>query len=83
VLIPFPGAVDDHQTRNAAFLVDARAAVLVPQAELTAERLAAEIARYQADRALVMEQARRARSLARPNATEELASVCQRLGEAA
>ena len=46
VLVPFPAAVDDHQTRNAAFLVDAGAATLLPQSELTAGRLAAELRAY-------------------------------------
>jgi UDP-N-acetylglucosamine--N-acetylmuramyl-(pentapeptide) pyrophosphoryl-undecaprenol N-acetylglucosamine transferase len=83
VLVPFPGAVDDHQTRNAAYLVNAGAAVLIPQTELTPARLAAELAACDANRALVMERARRARALARPDATEEIAGLCQRLGEAA
>ena len=40
IFIPFGAAVDDHQTRNARFLVDAQAAVLIPEGELTAQRLA-------------------------------------------
>src|SRR6185295_7942488 len=43
VLIPFPAAVDDHQTRNAQFLVGARAAELLPEAELTPISLAARL----------------------------------------
>jgi UDP-N-acetylglucosamine--N-acetylmuramyl-(pentapeptide) pyrophosphoryl-undecaprenol N-acetylglucosamine transferase len=83
VLVPFAGAVDDHQSRNAAFLVDAGAAALVPQAALSAARLAAEIGPYLTDRRLVLERAARARALARPGATGEIADICQRLGEAA
>lgn len=83
VLVPFPGAVDDHQTRNAAYLVDQGAAVLVPQPELSPQRLAAEIARFGADRSLVLECALRARGLARPEATIEIADLCQRIAEAA
>ena len=83
VLVPFPGAVDDHQTRNAAYFVDAGAAVLVPQSQLTPERLAMEIGAVQADRSLVVQRAARARSLARPEATAEIASLCQALGAAA
>jgi UDP-N-acetylglucosamine--N-acetylmuramyl-(pentapeptide) pyrophosphoryl-undecaprenol N-acetylglucosamine transferase len=83
VLVPFPGAVDDHQTRNAEYLVRAGAATLIAQSELSAERLAAEVSRVQADRSLVVERARRARSLARPRAAEELAERCLALGEAA
>jgi UDP-N-acetylglucosamine--N-acetylmuramyl-(pentapeptide) pyrophosphoryl-undecaprenol N-acetylglucosamine transferase len=83
VLVPFPGAVDDHQTRNAGFFVAAGAAVLLPQPQLTPATLAAEISAYGGDRRLVLERATRARALARPNATDEIASLCQRLGEAA
>jgi len=43
ILVPFPAAVDDHQTANARYLVNAGAAVLLDERELTAERLAAEI----------------------------------------
>jgi UDP-N-acetylglucosamine--N-acetylmuramyl-(pentapeptide) pyrophosphoryl-undecaprenol N-acetylglucosamine transferase len=83
VLVPFPGAVDDHQTRNAAYLVDQGAAALVPQPEFTPQRLAAEIGCYGADRALVLERAVRARALARPAATGEITDLCQRIAEAA
>jgi len=76
VLVPFPAAVDDHQTLNARYLVDAGAAVLIPQSELTPERLAAELQRYVDDRNLVLEQANRARALAKPAATDELVAAC-------
>src|SRR5439155_10683619 len=46
VLIPYPHAVDDHQTANARFLADAGAAVLVPQSELSPERLAKVLAGF-------------------------------------
>jgi len=76
VLVPYPSAVDDHQTLNARFLVDAGAAVLMPQASLSAEALATELAEWAGDRQLVIERAINARSLARPAATRELADVC-------
>ena len=76
ILVPYPSAVDDHQTLNARFLVDAGAAVLIPQASLTAQALANELTAWAQDRALVTERAINARSLARPNATRELAGVC-------
>jgi UDP-N-acetylglucosamine--N-acetylmuramyl-(pentapeptide) pyrophosphoryl-undecaprenol N-acetylglucosamine transferase len=76
VLVPYPSAVDDHQTLNAQFLVDAGAAVLMPQATLTAAALATELSVCAKDRQLVTERALNARSLARPNATAELADVC-------
>ena len=77
VLVPYPHAVDDHQTRNARFLSDAGAAVLVPQSELRAERLAELIAGF--DRARLLEMAVRARSLGRPGATEAVARACTEL----
>jgi UDP-N-acetylglucosamine--N-acetylmuramyl-(pentapeptide) pyrophosphoryl-undecaprenol N-acetylglucosamine transferase len=84
VLVPFPAAVDDHQTHNARLLVRQGAAVLVPERELTAERLAAELVRLCAERGRLIDMAERARSLARPEATEQLAECCLKyLGRAA
>ena len=77
VLVPFPHAVDDHQTRNARFLSDAGAAALVPQSELAPERLAALLARF--DRAHLLEMASRARALGRPDATRSVAQACMEL----
>src|SRR5499427_8766746 len=77
ILVPFPHAVDDHQTTNARFLSDAGAAVLLPQGELTAERLAALISGF--DRARLLEMAARARSRGRPDATQSVAKVCMEL----
>jgi UDP-N-acetylglucosamine--N-acetylmuramyl-(pentapeptide) pyrophosphoryl-undecaprenol N-acetylglucosamine transferase len=83
VLVPFPAATDDHQTRNAAFLVDAGAATLLPQAGLTAERLAAELRTYIGDRDLALTRARKARALAMPGATEAIVGACLAAGAAA
>ena len=76
ILVPYPSAVDDHQTKNADYLVAAGAAVLIPQSELTAELLAAELRRCCADRALVVDRAVRAHSLARPDATRDVVDLC-------
>lgn len=83
MLVPFPAAVDDHQTLNARYLTDADAAVLLPQSELTGAQLAAELQRLVDDRNLVLERARRARQLARPTATADLADACLALEAAA
>ncbi len=73
VLVPFPAAVDDHQTHNARYLTEAGAAVRIADGELDAERLALELDRLCADRALLQEMAQRARLRAVPDATEQLA----------
>lgn len=74
ILIPFPFAIDDHQTRNAQALAAADAAVLVPQATLTPERLAAALQALDRPRLLAM--AVRARSLGRPQAAAVVADAC-------
>ncbi len=77
ILVPFPHAADDHQTKNARFLSDAGAAVLVPQSELTPERLAELIAGF--NRKRLLEMGARARSLGRPDATAAVARTCMEL----
>lgn len=74
VLVPFPHAVDDHQTGNARFLADAGAAILLPQTELTPQRLAALLQDMTRERLLTM--AEKARSCAKPDATARVADVC-------
>ena len=76
ILVPYPHAVDDHQTENARFLANTGAAILLPQAELTAEKLAL-IQNLSRDQLLQM--AERARDLARPNAACEVADICEGL----
>jgi UDP-N-acetylglucosamine--N-acetylmuramyl-(pentapeptide) pyrophosphoryl-undecaprenol N-acetylglucosamine transferase len=79
ILVPFPAAVDDHQTANARYLVQAGAAVLIADRELDAARLAAELGRLCAGRELLLAMAESARSLARPRAAAELAEACARV----
>jgi len=78
ILVPFPAAVDDHQTRNARFLVEAGAALLIPESELNAQRLSDELLRICADRSEPLRMASRARALATPHAAHELARACLR-----
>ena len=75
VLVPFPHAVDDHQTGNARFLSSNEAAVLMPQADLNPQRLADLVAGF--DRATLAAMAGRARALARPDAARRVADVCE------
>jgi len=74
LIVPLPGAIADEQSANAKFLVDAGAALAVPQAELTPERLAAVLAGQ--DRAQLLAMARAARALARPDAAARVADAC-------
>ena len=75
ILVPLPGAPGDHQTKNARALVDQGAAVLVPDAELTIDRLATEVdVLFTAPNARAdMEAA--ARALCHPGAADEVAQV--------
>jgi len=74
LFVPFPYAVDDHQTTNAAFLADNGAALVVQQRDLSAEKLA-DWLRSQTRESLA-EMAERSRSLAKPDATEQVAKIC-------
>ena len=74
LLVPFPYAVDDHQTGNARFLSEAGAAILLPQRELTPEKLAALLRELTREKLAAM--AEKARALAKPEATRAVAEVC-------
>jgi UDP-N-acetylglucosamine--N-acetylmuramyl-(pentapeptide) pyrophosphoryl-undecaprenol N-acetylglucosamine transferase len=79
VLVPFPFAVDDHQTANARFLADAGAAVLLPQKEFTPQRLASLIGTL--DRTRLLDMARKARALGKPDAARVVAQRCMELAK--
>lgn len=76
VLVPFPYAVDDHQTANAKFLEREGAALILPQATLTVERLAALLRDLLQDPARLLAMAEAARRLARNDAAERVAVLC-------
>ena len=75
VLVPFPHAVDDHQTANARYLSSRQAGMLLPQAELTPQRLAELLSSFTRPSLLAMAEA--ARALGRPDATQAVADICQ------
>lgn len=77
VLVPFPHAVDDHQTANARYLAERGAAVLIPQDEFTADRLAGLLAEFTREKLLAMACA--ARAAAKPEATRAVAEACMEL----
>jgi UDP-N-acetylglucosamine--N-acetylmuramyl-(pentapeptide) pyrophosphoryl-undecaprenol N-acetylglucosamine transferase len=80
VLVPFPAAVDDHQTLNGGYLVAAGGAVLVPERQLAPERLARVLAGLLGDRARLLDMARRARGAARPEALATIERVLLEAG---
>lgn len=75
VLVPFPQAVDDHQTRNAEFLVERGAAVLLKQDESLAIALASVLRELAADTGRRLSMAEAARALAKPDAAERIADI--------
>jgi UDP-N-acetylglucosamine--N-acetylmuramyl-(pentapeptide) pyrophosphoryl-undecaprenol N-acetylglucosamine transferase len=74
VLVPFPYAVDDHQTFNARYLTDRSAAVLLPQTELTPRKLADLLLGFTRDK--LLEMATRARAMGKPDAARIVAERC-------
>jgi UDP-N-acetylglucosamine--N-acetylmuramyl-(pentapeptide) pyrophosphoryl-undecaprenol N-acetylglucosamine transferase len=79
LLVPYPHAVDDHQTTNARFLVAAGAAELLPQADLSAAQLARILQQLDSQKLFSMSQA--AKSLAKPDATMAVAQLCMGLAK--
>jgi UDP-N-acetylglucosamine--N-acetylmuramyl-(pentapeptide) pyrophosphoryl-undecaprenol N-acetylglucosamine transferase len=76
VLVPFPHAVDDHQTRNAEVLVAAGAAELMQENELDVQILAQRLAALLGDRRRLLAMAEAARTLAKPDAAQVIARAC-------
>ncbi|HSS65118.1 MAG TPA: glycosyltransferase, partial [Gammaproteobacteria bacterium] len=76
VLVPFPYAVDDHQTRNARFLCDADAAVLVREADLTPALLCELLLEFASARERLLTMATSARRLSVPDAAERVTAWC-------
>jgi UDP-N-acetylglucosamine--N-acetylmuramyl-(pentapeptide) pyrophosphoryl-undecaprenol N-acetylglucosamine transferase len=74
ILVPFPHAVDDHQTANGKFLADRGAAILIQQRDLTPQLLAQRIQGL--DRSRLLEMARQARALGKPDAARVVAERC-------
>ncbi|WP_370277959.1 undecaprenyldiphospho-muramoylpentapeptide beta-N-acetylglucosaminyltransferase [Pontibacterium sp.] len=76
ILVPFPFAVDDHQTANAKYLAQLDAAQLVPQPELTVDHLKELLTEQFSQRETLGEMAANARALGRPEAGARVAEVC-------
>lgn len=76
ILVPYPHAVDDHQTANARYLTEQDAAVLVQQVDLSVERLQGLLTRLCANREELLAMAEKARALAITDAAEQVAREC-------
>nr|VFJ50519.1 MAG: UDP-N-acetylglucosamine--N-acetylmuramyl-(pentapeptide) pyrophosphoryl-undecaprenol N-acetylglucosamine transferase [Candidatus Kentron sp. FM]VFJ54606.1 MAG: UDP-N-acetylglucosamine--N-acetylmuramyl-(pentapeptide) pyrophosphoryl-undecaprenol N-acetylglucosamine transferase [Candidatus Kentron sp. FM]VFK10542.1 MAG: UDP-N-acetylglucosamine--N-acetylmuramyl-(pentapeptide) pyrophosphoryl-undecaprenol N-acetylglucosamine transferase [Candidatus Kentron sp. FM] len=76
ILVPYPFAVDNHQTANARFLADAGAAVLVPQTELTSANLGRLFTEFHVARSQLVAMAEAARNLSIPDATKRVVMRC-------
>jgi len=79
ILVPFPYAVDDHQSVNARFLTEEGAALLVPQSDLTPDALSSLLGPLLRDRARLHIMAHNAYRLARRDAARDVADVCEGL----
>jgi UDP-N-acetylglucosamine--N-acetylmuramyl-(pentapeptide) pyrophosphoryl-undecaprenol N-acetylglucosamine transferase len=79
VFVPFPSAVDDHQTHNARFLVDQGAGWLMPQGEMTPERLADFITKT--DRPALLQRALAAKNMQQLRATDAVVAACEELAK--
>lgn len=82
ILVPYPFAVDDHQTANARFLSDRDAAILVTQEEFSAARIAELLFGFAENRNVLLKMASNARACAVPDATETVARLCMEAAHA-
>jgi UDP-N-acetylglucosamine--N-acetylmuramyl-(pentapeptide) pyrophosphoryl-undecaprenol N-acetylglucosamine transferase len=80
ILVPYPHAVDDHQTANAEYLVKAGAAIVKQQHELSSEWLSDTINNLTRQRDSLVRMAAAARRMAKPEAANEVADRCMQAG---
>lgn len=76
ILVPYPHAVDEHQTANAAFLAERDAAILLQQEEFIAARVRVMLARFSENREWLLKMANNARRCAMPDAAETVGQLC-------
>jgi UDP-N-acetylglucosamine--N-acetylmuramyl-(pentapeptide) pyrophosphoryl-undecaprenol N-acetylglucosamine transferase len=81
IFVPFPRAADDHQRRNAEAIAQGGAAVLIPQSELTPERLAQTVVELLGDPARLKQMSERARALSHHDAAGRVARMAAELAE--
>jgi UDP-N-acetylglucosamine--N-acetylmuramyl-(pentapeptide) pyrophosphoryl-undecaprenol N-acetylglucosamine transferase len=79
IFVPLPHAVDDHQTKNALYLVERNAAKLIPQAKLNVKNLSTMITELFTDPKIVKTMAKNAHKAATFDATKQVADICKQL----
>ncbi|SRR5579883_109529 len=79
LLVPFPGAADDHQRKNAEVMVQANAARMLIESEMAPERLLETLVSLFKDRMALRQMGENARKLAHPDAAEKIADMVARL----
>jgi UDP-N-acetylglucosamine--N-acetylmuramyl-(pentapeptide) pyrophosphoryl-undecaprenol N-acetylglucosamine transferase len=79
VLVPYPYAVDDHQTANGAYLADGGAAILIQQTEFNKDSASKVLQSLLTNREKIVNMSIKARKLAKPMATDEVAAICAQL----
>ena len=82
IFIPLPHAVDDHQTKNAHYLVSRGAGVLIKQSELTSETLAKQLNELFSEPQILTQMVQSAFAAADAEATNKVAGICQQLAAA-
>ncbi|MDH3614992.1 MAG: undecaprenyldiphospho-muramoylpentapeptide beta-N-acetylglucosaminyltransferase [Gammaproteobacteria bacterium] len=84
LFVPYPAAVDDHQTANATPMTDAGAATIIQESDLTPELLANLLCEWLQSRQALLIRAEKARALAAPNSLSRITELClEQAGEAA
>ncbi|MCK5918241.1 MAG: undecaprenyldiphospho-muramoylpentapeptide beta-N-acetylglucosaminyltransferase [Cocleimonas sp.] len=79
VLVPYPYAVDDHQTANGAYLAECGAAILIPQTEFNKQSASEVLQSLLTNREKLLRMSIKAKEMAKPTATIEVAAICAQL----
>jgi UDP-N-acetylglucosamine--N-acetylmuramyl-(pentapeptide) pyrophosphoryl-undecaprenol N-acetylglucosamine transferase len=79
ILVPYPHAIDDHQTANARYLEKVEAAYLLPQPQLSCEKIISLLSAFVEGEETLLKMGEQAKLVARPNATQDVVAHCLRL----
>jgi UDP-N-acetylglucosamine--N-acetylmuramyl-(pentapeptide) pyrophosphoryl-undecaprenol N-acetylglucosamine transferase len=79
ILVPYPHAIDDHQTANARYLEQVGAAYLLPQTQLNCEKVISLLSGFIESEEALLKMGEQAKLMARPNATQDVVAHCLRL----